>query len=148
MYSKLGRIDSALQMEKDVYSGRLRLNAEQRETLLAANNYALSLFSAERSEEAKSVLRKMMPVARRTLGESDQLALSMRWCYAGALYGDPGATLAELREAVETLESVAPLWRRVFGDSHPETPRIHDALANARERFARAAAASESESPP
>ena len=79
----------------------------------------------------------------------------MSWCAAlpsaftwAATYGDPGATLDELREAVETLEGVAPLWRRVFGDSHPETPRIHDALASAREKLARAVAAAESQPPP
>ena len=30
-----------------------------------------------------------MPVARRTLGESDDTTLRMRWTYAIALYKDP-----------------------------------------------------------
>ena len=45
---------------------------------------------------------------------------------------DDGATLDDVREAVETLESVAKSWTRVFGKSHPETSRIQIALATAR----------------
>ena len=71
----------------------------------------------------------------------------MRWQYAIALSDGDDATLADHREAVETLEGVAPLWKRVFGDSHPETPRVHNALASARLKLARAAA-SESKPPP
>ena len=41
---------------------------QHRDTLGAANNYALSLIGLERFEEAKSLLRKTVPVARRVLG--------------------------------------------------------------------------------
>ena len=44
------------------------------------------------------------------------------------------ATLDDLREAVETLESLTPLWTRVFGASHPETPKMQRALKEARFR--------------
>ena len=104
-YEKLGRVEEALRMRQEVYSGRLKLNGEEHEmTLKEANNYASTLVSLERFEEAKSVLRKTMPVARRVLGESNDLTLKMRWNYAKALYKDPGATLDDLREAVTTLE--------------------------------------------
>ena len=67
-----------------------------------------------------------------------------------ALYNDKGATLDNLREAVETLDSVAKSWKRVFGESHPETPRVQNALATAREKLAdaRAAASNKSKPPP
>ena len=90
----------------------------------------------------------MMPVARRLLGEDSRQVLLMRWQYAIALSDGDDATLADHREAVETLEGVAPLWKRVFGDSHPETPRVQSALATAREELARAVAASASKPPP
>ncbi len=45
-----------------------------------------------------------IPVARRVLGESHELTLRIRLGYAQTLYGDPGATLDDLREAVTTLE--------------------------------------------
>ena len=55
---------------RDVYSGRLKLSGEEHEdTLIAANNYALSLNELKRFKEARSLLRKSMPVARRVLGE-------------------------------------------------------------------------------
>ena len=90
------------------------------------------------------MLRKTLPVARRVLGDSRELTLKMRWLYALALFEDPDATLDNLREAVETLESVAPLWKRVFGPAHPETPNLQLALANARKALAARAAASSS----
>ena len=61
----------------------------------------------------------------------------MRWLYANTLYGDPGATLDDVRKGVEILESVAPLRTRIFGEAHPETPRVKHALATAREKLAR-----------
>jgi hypothetical protein len=100
------------------------------------NNCALSLYDLQRFEETKELLLKMTPTARRVLGEKHDIALTMRWLYAAALSKDPGATLDELREAVEILESVAPLRIRIFGEAHPETPMVQRALAAARERLA------------
>ena len=68
----------------------------------------------------------------------------MRWLYANALHEDPGATLDDLREAVTTLESVTLSWKRIFGQSHPETPSVQKALASARKALAARAAASSS----
>ena len=84
----------------------------------------------------------MIPVARRALGESHRLPLKMRWIYALTLYGDPSATLDDLREAVETLESVARVWTRVFGEAHPETSMVQNTLAAAHTVLAARAAAS------
>ena len=73
-----------------------------------------------------------MPVARRVLGEANDLTLKMRWLSARALYKDPAATLDDLREAVTTLEDVARISRRVLGGSHPLTAMIETDLRNAR----------------
>ena len=113
-----------------------------REALGAALNYAVSLKSLERFEEAKSLLRKEIPVARRVLGEGNRLALKMRWIYAEALYKDGSATLDDLREAVTTLEEIERTARRVFGVAHPLTAgigrglRIARAVLRAREKSA------------
>ena len=64
--------------------------------------------------------------------------------YANALFKDDGATLDDLRESVETLESVAKSWKQVFGQSHPETPKVQSALKHARKALAARAAASSS----
>ena len=100
--------------------------------LVLANNYALSLLKLQRFEEAKSLLRKEIPVARRVLGEGNRLALKMRWIYAEALYKDGSATLDDLREAVTMLDDIARAARQVLGGSHPTTTGIEGELEDAR----------------
>jgi len=112
---------------------RLRLDDEEdRETLRAANNYAWGLFGARRFEEAKALLRQTLPVARRVLGESNDLTLRMKWTYAGALCANDDATLDDLREAVTTLDESLRTARRVLGGAHPLTVEIEDDLRDAR----------------
>ena len=86
----------------------------------------------KRFEEAKALLRKMVPVARRVLGGNDEITLRMRWNYVVALYKDASATLDDLCEAVETLEEMERTARRVFGGAHPTTVGIGEVLRNAR----------------
>ena len=74
----------------------------------------------------------MIPVARRVLGDSNDLTLRMRCNYAAALYYDEGATLDDLREAMTTLEDVAPTARRVLGGANPLTRSIEQGLRKAR----------------
>ncbi|CAH0371499.1 unnamed protein product [Pelagomonas calceolata] len=132
-YQKLRRFEETSQMLRDVYSGHLRLHGEENiQTISNANNYAVSLNGLQRFEEAKALLRKMIPVARRVLGESNTITLRMRKVYAAALYLDTGATLDDLREAVETLEEAERIARRVLGGTHPLTSSIDEALRNAR----------------
>ena len=132
-YGELGHHKKALGMERDVYSGRLKLMGEEHpKTLLAALNYASSLNQLRRFEEAKSLLRKATHVARRVLGDTDSRTLSIRWGYAAALYSDQGATLDDLREAVATHEETERIARRVFGGAHPTTVGIESSLRNAR----------------
>jgi tetratricopeptide (TPR) repeat protein len=132
-YDKLGRREEALRMRRDVYSGRLKLSGdEDLSTLIAANNYALSLNDLKRFEETRALLRKTMPVARRVLGESHEIMLWMRRSYAVALHKDPAATLDDLREAVTTLEDAERIARRVLGGAHPRTVDLEDELRGAR----------------
>ena len=119
-------------MREDLYSRTSNFWGEQhRETLVEANNYAIALVDLERFEEAKSLLRKSVPVARRVFGEN-ALTLQMRWNYAQSLYKDPAATLDDLREAVTTLEDSERIARRVLGDAHPTTGGIEYHLRKAR----------------
>ena len=78
-------------------------------------------------------MRKMIPVARRVLGESHDLTLRVSFNYAGALYQDPAATLDDLREAVTTFEENERTARRVLGGAHPLTAGIEDTLRRSRE---------------
>ena len=132
-YSSLRRDEEALSMRHKVYSGHLHLNGEEHfDTLREADNYAMSLNDLEHFEEARSLLRKTMPVARRVLGASHDITIRMSRSYARALYNDSDATLDDLREAVETLEETERTARRVFGGAHPLTGRIERSLHNAR----------------
>ena len=124
-YGELGHHEKTLSMEQDVYSGWLKLQGEEDpHTLQAALNYGCSLLDLQRFEEAKALLRKTVPLARRVLGESDPTTLKMRKIFAEALYLDDGATLDDFREAVTTLEDTERNARRVLGGAHPTTAEI------------------------
>ena len=99
----------------------------------ASPYYASSLVDLQRFEEAGSVLRKMIPVARRVLGESHINTVQMKKTYAQSIYRDDGATLDDLREAVTTLEDVVRISRRVLGGSHPVTTEVENDLQKARD---------------
>ena len=132
-YDMLGQTEECLGIRRDVYSGRLKLNGkEHEETLRAANNYANSLVRLKRFEEAKSLLRKTIPVGRRVSRDGDENTLRLRWLYGEALYQDPGATLKDLREAVATLEEIERIARRVLGGAHPLTSAIEGNLQHAQ----------------
>ena len=70
-YSALGRLEQALLMFRNVYTGRVKILGEEDQlTLSSANNYAGCPSELQRFKEAKMVLRKVVPVARRAIGES------------------------------------------------------------------------------
>jgi tetratricopeptide (TPR) repeat protein len=136
-YQFLGRLEEALPLRRDVYSGHVNLKGEEHEdTLGEANNYANCLILLQRFEEAKSLLRKMIPVARRVLGESHELTLKMQCAYAQSLYRNTAATLDDLREAVETLEDAEQTARRVLGGAHPLMVGTEQQLRKLRELLA------------
>ena len=105
-------------------------------TVAAANNYASDLISLERFKEAKTVLRKTLPVARRVIGESDRITLTMKKIYAQTLYQDDSSTPDDLREAVTKLEETERTARRVFGGTHPLTVDIEGNVRDARAELA------------
>ena len=100
-------------------------------TLTSALNYASTLIDLERFKEAKSLLRKTIPVAQRVSGERVLLTLTMK-VYAEVLCCDVGATLDTLREAVTTLEEIERTARQVLGGAHPTTEGIEATLRRAR----------------
>ena len=104
--------------------------------IIEALNYADSLVNIQRFKEAKSLMCKMLPLARRVLGEEHRLTLKIRWTYAEALYKDDAATLEDLRAAVTTLEEIGHIARRVMGGAHPLTEVIELLLRDARATFA------------
>ena len=130
-------------MRENVADEKVLADSDYEGTLGAAFNYAASLVDLQRFEEAKSLLRKVMPTSRRVLGESHRLTLKMRKIYGEALYENPGATLDDLREAVTTFEETAHIARRVLGSAHPIVVDIEGKVRRSREAL-RAREASES----
>ncbi|CAH0379074.1 unnamed protein product [Pelagomonas calceolata] len=132
-YQALGQLEKSLSMKRDVYSGWVDLFGEEHpETLREGINYANCLVQMLRFKEAKALLRKTMPAARRVLGENHDIPLEMRSMYAQALCRDPAATLDDLREAVTTLEDTERTARRLLGGSHPVAAEIEKSLRIAR----------------
>ena len=78
-----------------------------------------ALVRLRRFEEANSLLCKTIPVARRVIGELHEITIKLLWIHAEMLSKDDSATLADLREAVNTLENSARCARRVYGALHP-----------------------------
>ena len=126
-------MEEALRIRRDVYFGTLKLHGEEnRNTVREAYNYTTSLLHLEHFHAAKSLLRKALPVARRVHGESSEVALRMRSNYGMALYNHPDATLADLREAVATIEETEKFARRVLGGAHPTVSTMETNLRAAR----------------
>ena len=122
-----------IEIPQDVHMlSRAQIIEEHEGTLREAYNYAAELLYLRRFDETKSVICKMMPVARRVLGDSHEITLLMRWTYATALYEDDAATLDDQREAVATLADAERIARRVLGGAHPHTVDMEQSLRKAR----------------
>ena len=135
-YNALGRLEEALPLQRDVYSGRLKLHGEEHEsTLRAADNYAMSLIRLKRFKEAKRLLRKVIPVARRVLGNEHDVTLSLCEDLSRVTLLDGECSAEEKREAVRALEDTLGVMRRVLGPQHPETQRVQHNLKVYREAF-------------
>ena len=101
------------------------------DTLIDSRNYAASLLLLKRFEEAKTLMRKTMPVARRVLGEGHRVTLKNEVILrVGALPWD--ATVDDVREAVTTLGKTGETARRVLGGPHPLVAQIEGNLRDAR----------------
>ena len=111
-------------IERDIYSGRLKLNGEEHEepSQQPTTTRTPFVYLRRRGEEAKTLLRKMIPVARRVLGERNELTLRRGGITrSGSICKDTAATLDNrLRDAVTTLEDLTEqIARRVLGGAHP-----------------------------
>ena len=136
-YEEFGRLEQALSMRQEVYSGRMKLDGEEHgDSLVAATCYASTLISLNRFEEAKALFRRSIPVALRTLGDSNHLTLQMKLNFAIGLYDDDDATLDDLREAVMRIEETERVTRRVLGGAHPLTVAMEESLRRSRAALA------------
>ena len=114
----------------------LRPTQEDEMTLNAAANYAASFYALDRFEEARSLLRKTIPVARRVLGEAHEITLGMRQNYAQGLIENSAATRRSPRSRDDArrdrTDEAARVWwcapahngdRRAPAESASQAPR-------------------------
>ena len=106
-------------------------------------NLARALLEVERFSEAKALLRKYVPKARRALGPSHPVMLALSEKLVQALYEDCAERplddyIADMTEAVEILAKDERTTRSVRGSDHPEAQRVADLLRRMRLRLKRA----------
>jgi len=100
--------------------------------MIEANNYGALLRYLKHFKEAKALLLKAIPMARRVRGDGNDTTLRMQGTYADSLYEDPDATSDDLREAVTMLEDTERTARRVLGSANPTTVELNDSLQYSR----------------
>jgi len=106
-------------------------------------NLAIALHNNLKFAEAQKLLRERIPDCERSLGRNHELSLRFPWLYANCLCDNVDASLADLVEAVEVLESVVKSWKRVMGERHPEMANVLNASQRAREQLRNRRAASD-----
>ena len=142
-YQLVGRPEDALRLRRVVYRGVLhRYGEDSLEAITEALNLALILRDTGNDPEAKELLRARIPVAERSLGREHYIYFRLCWSYATSLRDAADATLDDLVQAEALLDDTYTRFRRVMGDGHPDTPRIHQRLLNTRKMLAQARASS------
>ena len=122
--------------------------ASHERTIACGVNLALSMLDVERWDDARTFLRKVLPVAGRSLGANHNQTLRLGQNLAAALNNNPEFTRDDPRlnqpravsrpidlntgddllEAENIMQDNVQRWRRVFGPAHPETRRAEDLL--------------------
>ena len=134
----LGLIEKSLSLRREVYAHRLKSSGEEHvDTIREAICFCYALRDSRDFINAKELMCKTLPVARRVLGNTHEYTLRTEELYALALYKADGATLDDLHEAVTTLEETERTARRVMGGAHPITTGIEVSLRNARRALVR-----------
>ena len=104
--------------------------ADDEDTILDGSRLSEALLLAGHYREARSFLAQLTRVAGRILGSEHSRTLDLRLTYAISLYVDDSS---RVDEALAILEDVHQTTRRVFGDAHPRTRGVQQAISEARE---------------
>ena len=138
-YQRLGRLEDALQMKRDVYSGHSRhrdLGPLHQNTLKAALNLSTALVNAGDYAEARAFTRDQTELARRALGADHPVTLDFQWGYSRAFTLDKGVSAEQLGEVATALEKTLEVSQRVRGREHPQTCNIRNELTIAKTKEA------------
>ena len=140
MYS--GEYELELFARREAYTITLALNKDEywdKEVVWSGSKLAISLLADDQRtdalvREAHVLLRKIMPLSRRTFGPDHDTNLKVRRLYAMSLYLADAASQDDVTKATNILEDVARTARR--RPSCDQGARINRALDAAREKLA------------
>ena len=136
-YSRLGRFEEALRINRDIYTRISALYGKCHEsTLLSARNLVSTLVDdLQRFDEAKAFLLDRMPVSIRVLGKAHTTTYILQRMYAQCLYQNDSASRSDLTEAIASLEDLDKRMTRTYGTVHPQTNTTRFFLAEARQKL-------------
>ena len=106
-------------------------------TIQAGLNLSVSLTDLKRYEEARSIQRKIIPVALRILGAENDTTLLLLRTNVRSVYSDPKATLADLRQTERSMRDVLQRTRQIYGASHPDTQTCERFMHNVKQILAK-----------
>ena len=126
-YRDAGRLDKAIALYEQVFSGRSRvLGSDHRSTLTARDDLADTYWEAGRLDEAITLKKQILADAMRIMGPDSPGASAARNNLA-ATYRDAG----RLSEAIPLFEQNLDEVSRALGLDHPETLASRHSLAGA-----------------
>lgn len=135
-YSRLGRVEEAVNMEREIYDdSKALLGPLDLQTLSVAANLMHTMSMLHRFDEVKAFFLGL-EAARQTLGPDNYLVLKLTSAYAHGLYYDPTATRDEQLEAITMFEDIRGRILRVWGRDHPHFENIDQNLAQVLNREA------------
>ena len=135
-YEGLGRREEAIRLHHQVYADSVSLGLASSTTLEYALSLCATVVYAGRYTEAKSLLCKLLPEARRDLGVEDDTYIRLRATYGQALLECDEASRDDVVEALAIFEDLASTIRRIYGTAHPFMPRIQADIEEARKKLA------------
>ena len=91
-----------------------------------------SLVKGKHYAEGKALLKTIIPISQRTLGDDHPITLNLCGCWAQAIYMDSRASDEERVDAVAKCEDCVRISRRVMGPTHPKHLCWVDELRRAR----------------
>jgi hypothetical protein len=128
-YSRLGRVEEAVNMEREIYDdSKALLGPLDLQTLSVAANLMHTMSMLHRFDEVKAFFLGL-EAARQTLGPDNYLVLKLTSAYAHGLYYDPTATRDEQLEAITMFEDIRGRILRVWGRNRPHFENIDQNLA-------------------
>jgi len=118
-------------LSREIYARYNSRNPDASMACQAAVSLSAALACNELMDEAISLLRHKLPVARRCLGRDDRVVLKMTECLASNILlvaDEAGMTREDLDECEALYKHVLKTMRQVLGTAHPDTQRIQGKL--------------------